>query len=721
MSAPIFRGRVHAIVVPPRVPPVTAAGAGAGARATAERLRASAVPDLDVVSVVEVDADGGHDAINLAALVENTEYLAFVEAGTVLPDGWLEGAVAILREDLSTGLVGWSPAGQERGSLELFVTHHAFVVRHSAFHFVSGFDPTLEAPLHDVDLGWRLSVAGYRVRSLGPLPEGLTAAVPDPPAAASTLLVLLAAVLDSTSIGSQWAEPEAKRAMRAAAGRRYQIQSSRERGDGEVLPLAHASIRRWAEADSSASVFLPVLARWGAPERAGSRRRIAVVTTDTLAKRMAGPGIRATEIARRLGPEHDVVLATTGICELQVPGVEVRQVGELGLRDLEDWCDVFVFQGWVITGRPHLLHSHKIVVADIYDPMHLEQLEQAHDAPGERGRYEQVLNTVRVLNEQLERADFFLCASTKQRDLWIGQLAGLGRVNPVTYDDDESLQRLLAVAPFGIAEKPPVQTRSGIRGAIPGIGPDDKVILWGGGVYNWFDPITLVHAVHGLSRRMPEVRLLFLGMKHPNPGVPQMRVAYETQQLARDLGIEDSIVFFNRDWVEFDDRQNFLMDADVGVSTHLDHIETEFSFRTRILDYLWASLPIVATDGDSFSSIIRDEGIGEVVAAGDVEGLEQALERLLSDPEAAQRCRDNIERIAPSFRWSVCLEPLVEFCQAPRRADDVACPDLQKGAALSRLATGRRRDLQIALSYLKAGAPGPVLRRVRQRLRAART
>ena len=716
MSAPIFHGRVHAIVVPPVVP------AGTEAAATAAALRAATVPDAHVVGVVEAEVDGGYDAVNRAALVENVDYLLFVEAGTHLPAEWLADAVAILRDDLSTGIVGWSPSGQDRGALELFVTHHAFVVRHSAFHFVSGFDPSLAAPLHDLDLGWRLWLAGYRVRAVGPLPAGLTSDVPDTPELPATLLMLLASLLAGSSMGTVWEAPEGKRATRAAAGRRYQIQSSRERGDGEVLPLVHASIRRWADsAPRAAAVLVPLLERWGAPERAGTRRRIAVVTSDTLAKRMAGPGIRATEIARRLAADHDVVLATTGICELEVRGLEVRKVGELGLRELEDWCDVFVFQGWVITGRPHLLNTHKVLVADIYDPMHLEQLEQAHDAPGERGRYEQVLNTARVLNEQLERGDFFLCASGKQRDLWIGQLAGLGRVNPVTYDGDESLHSLLAIAPFGIGELPPQQTRSGIRGAIPGIGPDDKVILWGGGVYNWFDPITLVHAVHRLSRRMPEVRLLFLGMKHPNPGVPQMRVAYETQQLARDLGIEGSIVFFNLDWVEFDDRHNYLLDADVGVSTHLDHIETEFSFRTRILDYLWASLPIVATDGDSFSSVIRDEGIGEVVAPGDVEGLEQALETLLSDPEAAQRCRDNIQRIAPSYRWSACLEPLAEFCRAPRRAHDVACPDLQKGAALSRLATGRRRDIQIALSYLRAGAPGPVLRRVRQRLRAART
>ena len=40
----------------------------------------------------------------------------------------------------------------------------------------------------------------------------------------------------------------------------------------------------------------------------------------------------------------------------------------------------------------------------------------------------------------------------------------------------------------------------------------------------------------------------------------------------------------------------YLTEADAGVSTHHEHIETTYSFRTRILDYLWASLPIVATD-----------------------------------------------------------------------------------------------------------------------------
>ena len=34
-----------------------------------------------------------------------------------------------------------------------------------------------------------------------------------------------------------------------------------------------------------------------------------------------------------------------------------------------------------------------------------------------------------------------------------------------------------------------------LRGVVPGIGPDDDMLVWAGGVYDWFDPLTLVRAV----------------------------------------------------------------------------------------------------------------------------------------------------------------------------------------------------------------------------------
>jgi hypothetical protein len=246
-----------------------------------------------------------------------------------------------------------------------------------------------------------------------------------------------------------------------------------------------------------------------------------------------------------LSREHDVELVSTTKCAgLSHPDFRVRKVNGHQMRKLVDWCDIVIFQGYIMFENPAIAKSSKVVVADIYDPFHLEQLEQTRDL-AEAARRDVVRSSTDVLNEQLERGDLFLCASAKQRDFWLGQLAAVGRINPVIYDDGESLERLLCVVPFGVSDTAPVHTRQVLRGVVPGIGDDAKIILWGGGVYNGFDPISLLRAVDKLRVRMPEVCLYFLGMKHPNPHVPEMRMAVRTRALADELGLTGAHVFFN--------------------------------------------------------------------------------------------------------------------------------------------------------------------------------
>ncbi|MGQ0521066.1 MAG: glycosyltransferase, partial [Actinomycetota bacterium] len=143
--------------------------------------------------------------------------------------------------------------------------------------------------------------------------------------------------------------------------------------------------------------------------------------------------------------------------------------------------------------------------------------------------------------------------------------------------------------------------------------------------------------------------------------------------------------------------------------THLEHVETAYSFRSRILDYLWAGLPIVATSGDAFGALIESEGLGATVAPGDEEALEEALFGLLGDEEHAAACRRNVARVAPRFAWETILDPLLAFCRAPRRAPDLvaragAAPALAPGGG----AVGWR-SLVAGARHL--GEPRRVLRR----------
>src|SRR5262249_39348870 len=149
------------------------------------------------------------------------------------------------------------------------------------------------------------------------------------------------------------------------------------------------------------------------------------------------------------------------------------------------------------------------------------------------------------LDEQLRMGDFFLAASERQRDHWIGALCALNRVNPDTFRQDPSLRSIIDVVGFGLPSEPPRRIAPAFRDVVPGIGRDDFVLLWNGGIWNWFDPVTLIEAVGMIAGRRPEVRLVFITTTHPNPSVPPQIVAQQARERAEALHLLGRHVFFN--------------------------------------------------------------------------------------------------------------------------------------------------------------------------------
>ena len=663
----------------------------------------------------------------------------------------------------------------------LFGTGSAMFVRTALFREVGGFDERFFMFYEDVDLGWRLNLLGHRVRhvpgsvayhrhhasmtSFGPWREhfllernalltlyknyGDEALARVLPAALALAVRRGTArgdvdpgVLDLEELAERGGLPPDEHEPMAAVHKdtlasvlavdafagafpglardREALQAVRRRSDAELLPLFRQALEpafplpRYLEAHDA------LVEAFGVVDAFATRRKVVVCTAEPLTAKMAGPAIRAWQIARALAEEHDVRLVTLRECTLSSPDFVCESVSGRDLHRLERWCDVFLFQGLVMAAHSWLAESDKIIVCDVYDPFHLEQLEQAKDL-GETARRQVVRDCTQALNDQLTRGDFFLCASGKQRDFWLGQLAAVGRLNVDTYDDDESMDSLIAVAPFGTGDAPPERRRPAIRGVVPGIGPDDDVVLWGGGIYNWFDPLTLIRAVDAVRAVRPSVRLFFLGVKHPNPDVPEMRVAVAARDLSDRLGLTGTHVFFNADWVAYEERADYLLEADVGVSTHLPHVETEFSFRTRMLDYLWAGLPVVCTAGDGFAELLSRAGAGVAVPAQDVEALAAALLSVLEDPDGRAEMGRAAAAMAPQFTWSRALEPLVAFVREPRRAADRAARMGVATVSAAPVYTGYtpsvRGDLGLVRTYWRDGGAGEVVRRARGRVR----
>ncbi len=402
-----------------------------------------------------------------------------------------------------------------------------------------------------------------------------------------------------------------------------------------------------------------------------------LISNDVIGERMAGPGIRSWEFAKALSGDFQVSLAVPNEDHPAGIGFAVCSYSrnEGRLRELASAADVIVFQGFILHRYPFLAELGVPLVVDIYDPFVLENMRiHSQETMLERERVHG--SDLAVLNSQLWAGDFFLCASEKQRDFWLGMLVALNRVNPYTYDDDETLRTLIDVVPFGLPSTPPEHTRQVLKGVYKTIGKDDKVILWGGGIWDWFDPCSLIEAMASIVAHRQDVKLFFMGIRHPNPLIPQMEATTRAIQLSKDLGLYDKFVFFN-EWVPYEERQNYLLEADVGVSLHLDHLETRFSFRTRLLDYIWAGLPIVTTRGDSVSELVEQHRLGRVVDYGDVRQVTDALLELLDTPNLRGVYRPGFEEVREQFTWERAVEPLARFCAHPRLAPDKAAPGIR--------------------------------------------
>ena len=152
-----------------------------------------------------------------------------------------------------------------------------------------------------------------------------------------------------------------------------------------------------------------------------------------------------------------------------------------------------------------------------------------------------------------------------------------------------------------------------------------------------------------------------------------------------------------------------------------------FSLLPSVVDAV--SLPVVATNGDALAVMIEAEGAGMMVAPGDVDALEDALFRLLDDQALAASAQAAAGRLATKMRWSEAVQPLVEFCRAPRRAPDLLDPTVAEAilaptAANASRRMGWRQDVRIVQALLSEGGPALVLRKAVGRItrrRAARS
>ncbi|MGE3841834.1 MAG: glycosyltransferase, partial [Vicinamibacterales bacterium] len=367
---------------------------------------------------------------------------------------------------------------------------------------------------------------------------------------------------------------------------RQRIARQRRCHDGEIFPAMGRPLAYGSPLASYQAAHDALVEGLHLAEVFRSRPRLLIITHEPLRARMSGPGVRVLELGRALADAVRVTIATPVPPEISDDRCTLAAFDpsrSVTLRRLAEDADVLLVQGFTLSQFPFLAGMHIPIAVDLYCPFTVEYLEmktaeaRSHGAgaPDVDVQMEAV-SILEVQNAQLRHGDFFICASERQRDFWIGALHTSGRVNPQTYASDTSLRGLVDLVPFGVPEQDFEEAVASARrttgplvmkGHRPGIGTDDKVLYWGGSLLDWQDPLTLIRAVAHISRTRRDVKLFFAGTRHPNPQVAPMQIVDASMALARDLGVLDTSVFFN-DWIRYDERAAYLAESDLGLSTH---------------------------------------------------------------------------------------------------------------------------------------------------------
>lgn len=395
---------------------------------------------------------------------------------------------------------------------------------------------------------------------------------------------------------------------------------------------------------------------------------VALLCPEPFRERIQGIGIRFLEMGRELQRHgHEVVL---WVPNEDIPScTDVKTVPLWGpaFRAYLKKSAVVIVHGHISETYFAILKEEKIVsdpplVVDLYDPFLVENLQYT-PLLGE----DVFFRDRSVLFRQIVHGDFFLTGSEDQRLFYIGLMLALGRVLPQTYHKDPTLRNLIDTAPFGVhpMDAECVEELPGkLKGTVSGIGPKDLVIFFGG-VYEWYDPVLLLEGLRPFVQDGWPVRVVFCS--NPNPETtPQRRLA-EVRRWADAAGWTGKQVIFIP-WFPYQERFRYYKDVDVAVSLHQPSLETELSFRTRLLDFMNAGLPLIITEGGAAARKVQEAGCGRVVRPGNREDLHQALRYYLENPrqrrldgEAGRRWVQN------RMSWSRVLEPLVRFCRSPRK------------------------------------------------------
>ncbi len=335
----------------------------------------------------------------------------------------------------------------------------------------------------------------------------------------------------------------------------------------------------------------------------------------------------------------------------EINGIKITLWNEVTLPDLINDADsviVSFFAGEMTIRVLDNIRDDQQLILDGYVPIHIEM--SARNSANLQKEFDAFNFENKIWTRALLRGDILMCANENQLKFYRGVMASVGRVNPITYTDENLIQ----IVPYGIYREKPVAKDKPVQKMLTN--KKSFKLLWFGGIYPWFDLTNLLKAVKIANKKAP-IELIMVGVKNPFNQHPDFIAKYnEVIKFIADEKLDD-IVHLS-DWVPFDTRADWYLDSDAVILINKIGVENTLAWRTRLVDYIWADLPVITNGGDPLSDILESENAVEILKKMDVAGLANTLENLAKDPNQLKKFTKNMEKVRERLYWDKSTEKI---------------------------------------------------------------
>lgn len=384
-------------------------------------------------------------------------------------------------------------------------------------------------------------------------------------------------------------------------------------------------------------------------------RRVWILTGKALGKGLLGPAVRLQAMAEAsLHEGHEV--------HVVVEAPESNPLDEsIHLHDLRSFDLNQIREGDGVIVSPYLnapvawkiLRSGIAFHLDLYCVTATEQMALWARTPGKARDVERAKLRKRYLLHAMRAESIYVSCMEQwlvvagmflsERDWTRGGLA-------------DALTRKVKEVPMGVKEIP---FPSGSANPYPPHLQNRPVFLWGGSLWNWFDLPCLIETFRILQSRGSDAALFFLSGGNRTERASEDDPIRWVHGKAQELGLLGSNVFFNEVSVGPTELAPWLDHCQAGILTNPPSLESLSSWRTRLLDLLWAGKPLVSSGRDPLGDRMQRAGAAIQVAAGDPSALADAVTEIVSSSSRRDSMGDAAHRIAADLSWSRCLDPFL--------------------------------------------------------------